>query len=399
MTSNYDAVVVGAGYFGASVAHQLIQEGLHTALIERSGVASGASGANYGNIQIQDAEIDTGLDLVLEGHQRFNGLQEKLECDFGMRTRGSLLLAENETQWNLLSKRVPRLLEAGLDVEMVPADRLSELEPLLDHTRYIGASFHANEAQIYPFGLIWGFLHSAQKKGLVIHRQTELTGFRIISGRIQGVMTSQGEISTPLVILTTGAWTAAVGKLLGRDWAVRHTHSQALVTEVRHDLELQNHVTSATYFERFSDKKNTALLDEYPPPPMLAVAQSQHGNFLLGGAPAPSLTYATHTTPEVQAVIAREICRVFPALRSTKVLRGWGAPNPFSADGFPFLGPVSGIEGLLIAASMGSSAIVTPLVGEIVRDLVMSRPPAINISSFAPDRARTASNLRKDVDH
>ena len=53
----YDAIVVGAGYIGCAVAAALSETGLRTALLDRGDVPGGASRANYGNVQVQDAEL------------------------------------------------------------------------------------------------------------------------------------------------------------------------------------------------------------------------------------------------------------------------------------------------------------------------------------------------------
>jgi choline dehydrogenase-like flavoprotein len=46
LTHIYDAVVIGAGYIGCSVAYHLTAAGLRTALLDRGGVAAGAQNIN-----------------------------------------------------------------------------------------------------------------------------------------------------------------------------------------------------------------------------------------------------------------------------------------------------------------------------------------------------------------
>ena len=91
----FDVVVVGAGYIGSAISYYLTRAGLKTALVDRGGVAAGASQANYGNIQVQDAELDDSLPMVLAGRATFDTLQAELESSFDLRTIGSLLIAES----------------------------------------------------------------------------------------------------------------------------------------------------------------------------------------------------------------------------------------------------------------------------------------------------------------
>ena len=121
MTNTYDALVVGAGYIGCVVAYHLAASGLRTALLDQETIAGGASRANYGNVQVQDAELDHSLPMVTAGFARFERLEEELANPVGYRRIGSLLLIETERQWHAMEARLPALHAAGVSAEMVPA--------------------------------------------------------------------------------------------------------------------------------------------------------------------------------------------------------------------------------------------------------------------------------------
>ena len=48
MNPSYDAIVIGAGVMGASIAFHLAERGLKTAILERKVTASGATGHSSG---------------------------------------------------------------------------------------------------------------------------------------------------------------------------------------------------------------------------------------------------------------------------------------------------------------------------------------------------------------
>jgi glycine/D-amino acid oxidase-like deaminating enzyme len=87
--------------------------------------------------------------------------------------------------------------------------------------------------------------------------------------------------------------------------------------------------------------------------------------------------------------IAAEAQRRFPGLRRANVLRGWAVPVPFSADNQPLLGPVDGLEGLVVATGLKSTIILTPLVGELVRDMVTGGRVDPRLDVFSPTRPAT----------
>lgn len=379
--NTYDVLIVGAGYIGTSVAYHLVRLGLKTALIDKDGVAAGASAANYGNIQVQDAELEHSLPMIRAGLAAWEGVEEMLGCTVGRRRLGSLLLIENERQWQLMVARLPALHRAGIQAELVPAARLPELEPLLDPSTVLGACYHEAEGQVYPFALLSAFVHRAREKGLALHFGGEVIGIDVHGGRVQGLRTTQDDLSAGVVILCTGAWTPGVARLFGRKWAVPHVHGQALVTEAAPALPLRNHIASAAFFEEVHGHDTPDGVDA-----VLAISQTAEGHFLLGEAAAPSLIPHKEATASGQVAIARLVSRYFPALRRLRVLRGWAAPVAFTYDGLPFFGPVPGIQGLFVATAFKSTVIVTPLVGATVAQWVENGHTDLDLTPFTPDR-------------
>jgi sarcosine oxidase subunit beta len=381
MTQTYDAVIIGAGYIGCAVAYHLTAAGLRTALLDRGGVAAGASQANYGNIQVQDAELGHSLPMVTVGYTRFEQLEEELECSIHLRRIGGLLLIETEAQWQVMAARLPILHSAGVNAEMVTAERLPEIEPLLDPRAVLGACYHPDEGQIYPFALMWAYLRRARGLGLSVHTQTEVTGFEINSGQLQGVRTNRGDFNTDIAVLATGAWTSRLGRVLDRNWDIPFVHGQAIVTE-RVERLLNNHIASAAFFEDIheeADPSNSVSA-------VLAISQATHGNFLLGEAGMVTDNLNSEATPGGQAAIAKLVGRYFPAIRRLRILRGWAAPVAFTGDNLPFLGPVDGIQGLILATAFKSTVIVTPLVGEIIAQLVVEGRTKLDLTPFSPNR-------------
>ena len=74
-----DAVIVGGGLIGSSIAYHLARAGVRTLLIEQGDLASGASGANFGNVQVEDAEFGLSLELTLRSYARFAELGAELD--------------------------------------------------------------------------------------------------------------------------------------------------------------------------------------------------------------------------------------------------------------------------------------------------------------------------------
>lgn len=380
MGNTFDAIVVGAGYIGSSVAYHLCVAGLKTALFDQGPLAAGASRANFGNIQIQDLELSNCVELVNTARTRFASLEEELGRKVGLRRIGGLLPIENEIQWKMMEERLKVLQAAGVPSELVPAEQLNEVEPLIDPGGLLGGLYHAGEGQVDPFQLIWSYLLQARRQGLEEHYYTPVIGFDVQRDTLKGIITPNGRYSSGCVVLCTGAHTRQLGRLLGRDWDIHYVLGQALATEPV-GLVLRNHVASASFFEPAEDSLKGSVRANF------ALSQSPHGQLLLGEAMYEAAHFQRHVPFQSLPAISACVQRYFPSFRKLKVLRGWSAPVAHTSDSCPVLGPVAGLPGLYLATAFRSTVIVTPLVGETIAQLITQGRSKINLDHFSPERS------------
>ncbi len=382
--ATFDAIVVGAGYIGSAISYYLTEAGLKTALVDQGDIASGASRANYGNIQVQDAELDSSLPLVLAGRASFETLPAELECDFELRPIGSLLIAETESQVAGLLARAEQLRRAGVAVEWLSPAELARLEPHLDVTQTRGALYHPAEAQLNPFKLIWAFIHRARAAGLQLLLQSPVVDFVAAQGRVQGVITAQGRLDSEVTILATGAWSARLGRKLGLNLPVRHVHGEAAVTDYVGPV-LTNFLSSAVFFETVhhdDEAKN------HQPKAVLAIAPTVHGNLLLGEAATEVDHFSNGSSPAAPGAISRVALRFLPVLRQARLVRSWAAPVAFTTDDKPFVGPVAGLAGLLLAVAFKSTVVIAPVIGQAITQLVTTGRSDLDLSPFLLARVK-----------
>jgi sarcosine oxidase subunit beta len=379
---SFDVAVIGAGYIGCSVAYNLAKAGLSTVLIEKGEVAAGASRANWGNVQIQDAELNHSLSLILAGWNRFETIEAELDTSIGFQPMGSLLLIETDSQWKVMERRVKRLKEAGIRAEMLTSVELGQVEPLIDSSSFLGACYHPNEGQIYPFWMIWGYLRRGLEAGLTLLTSSPVTRLDVSGGRVKGVETESGYISTRVVVLATGAWTVEIGRQIGLEWGISRVLGMAMVTG-RSPYRLNNHLASCAFFEEAHGENG---IEPSGVQATFTVSQTSHGNFLLGeGFGAVGGLHSESRYGALPAIASR-IAPHMPKIVGTPVIRSWSAPVASSLDSLPYLGRVVEIDGLILATAFLSTVIVTPLVGEIVKDLIMAGSTEIDISKFSPSR-------------
>ena len=232
MNQNFDAIVVGAGYIGSSVAYHLSKAGLKTAIFDQGSIAAGASRANYGNIQIQDLELQHSVPMIRLAQSRFATLEAELDWDLGLRKLGGLLPIENENQWTIHGRTRKSLQAIGIPSELIPANRLQEVEPCINPSGLLGGLYHQEEGQLDPFQMINAYLTRGREAGLKEYYHCPVTGFKLAGVKIQSIQTPAGNFSADHIVLCTGAYTVSLGKILGLKWDVLHyVLGQAMVSE------------------------------------------------------------------------------------------------------------------------------------------------------------------------
>jgi len=353
--------------------------GLKTALFDLGSMAAGASRANYGNVQIQDLELNKSLELIRLARLRFADLEQKQGLKVDFRRIGGLLLIENEAQWKLMEARLKVVRLEGILSELVPSEHLRELEPHINASALLGGLYHDDEGQVDPFQFIWGHLVQARRLGLQEYYFSEVIGFDVRNGRIQGIITPRGQFSAGAVVLCTGANSRQLGQLLGRDWDIQYVLGQAMVTDPLEPV-LHNHISSASFFEDQPASQEGAVNV------VLAMGQSQHGHLLLGEAMVSGKSLQRQVPSRSLPAIAGCILRYFPSFRNLRIRRSWSAPVAYTEDSCPWFGPVPGMEGLFLATAFRSTVIVAPLIGEMVTQLVTSGKCDLIIDDFLPER-------------
>jgi sarcosine oxidase subunit beta len=382
---SWDVVVVGGGLIGSAAAYHLAQSGVRTLLIEQGDLASGASGANFGNVQVQDAEFGLSMELTLQGYEKFSTLEAELDYDLDQRRTGSLLLIENERQWAAMEQRAADLQAVGVPAQLLDLDGARRLAPGLSPEVIIGALYHDGEGQLNPFKLVQAYALRGQEHGLEVWTHAEVTRVCVQDGRVTGVEvreprakgSSARQIPAAWVVLAAGAWARRLARTAGVDLPLRWVHGEALITEPL-PLLTRHAISSAAFFEQTEESEDQVV--------GFCMRQRPEGNVMIGEAAQVAGGLGRRVTATALPVVACEAQKRFPNLRQVAVLRGWAIPVAFVPDNRPLLGPLDEVAGLLVATGLKSTIILTPLVGALVADMVTGRDLDPRLAEFSPSR-------------
>ena len=383
MTATCDVVVIGGGMIGAAIAYELGLQGLSCQLIERRHVASGASGANMGLIELQDVQIGPMLPLTLQGFQRMAGLEAELDHDLEYQPHGTLLLLQDEADVVRSMARRRALNDAGIPMTFVPPERIRELEPAVRRDRLAGA-LYLDEAQMNPLLLVHGMVDRARQGGAIVRTGCQVRGLVESGGMVRGVQLADETISCGAVVLATAAWTNELLEPLGLSLPLWVMKGQAAITEPIPPL-LHNFVGLA-FSRRAELERRTvqrgwgALVADPGSAPVVttpAATQTRHGGLILGQVSAIVPFPDEEIIEPGLSSLAAVITDVFPGLGRTAVVRSWASPVPFTVDHEPIIGPLPGHANLFVACGFKSAMVVAPTMGNLIASwLASGRMPA-----------------------
>ncbi len=371
--STPDAVVVGAGIIGATVALELARRGARVTVLERGRVGQEASGVAAGMLAPQ-AEADRPspfLDFALACRAGYDDWVSGVVAESGMPVDFSrqALLYVALTAENAGKLRAQHNWQAslGLPVEWMSGEEARRLEPTLA-PGLAGALQFPDAARVESSGLTRAVAAAARKRGAEIIEGMEVTSLLIEGGRVLGVAAGDRRFAADWVVVAAGAWASRIaGMPMADDW-IQPCRGQILAVRLENQRIGRILYTHGAYAVPCS------------PGLFLIGTTSEHAGFdrrvTLGG---------------VRSIIAG-VTRFAPAFDDAEVLELRAGLRPESRDGFPLLGPLTRLPGLVLATGhFRNGILLAPLTGELVAESIVSGRVPSALAPFLPDRVEETS--------
>jgi sarcosine oxidase, subunit beta len=368
----YDVVIVGGGAHGLAIAYELAKRGItDVAVLDKGYLGSGGSGRNT-TIVRANHRTPEGVAFSKEALRLYEGLAQELDYNLLFSQRGHLTLAHAERAVIVAHERaeVNRLL--GVDSHVIYRDEIAELCPHLDLSDrpafpIMAALYHPPGGVIRHDAVVWAYARQADRMGVHIHQDTEVTGIDVRGGRVTGVRTTRGDIATGTVICAVAGWTSEVCRMAGVDTPIVTHPLQAFVTEPLKPF-LDVILVSATLH--------------------VSISQTDRGEVLIGSEIEPYSSYSQESTLDFLEGTAAHTLELLPILGRVKLMRAWGGLCDVTPDHSPIMG-LTDVEGFLIDGGWGTGGFnATPVVGGTMAGLVNDGAVSELIAPFALDRFR-----------
>jgi len=370
-----DAVIIGGGCMGASVAYHLTRRGVtDVVLIEREKLlATGSTGKNAGGVRHQFSNA-ANIRLSIESVRLLTHFEEEVGYAVDFHQHGYLFLLSTPESVETFRRNVALQRSLGVDVDWLDASEAARLAPGLGVDGVLAATFCGRDGVADPNGVTMGFAKAAQAAGASIERATEATGITAEHGRVTGVETSRGRIATPVVVNAAGPYARGVGRLAGVDVPIDPIRRHIFIAQsgeggwrVPPNRIMVIDFDTTFYFHR----EGAGLLFGMGDP---------------DETPTFDITVQWDFLPQVIDVAVRRL----PALADASISHAWAGLYEVTADGNPIIGPTEGVDGFYqINGFSGHGFQHSPAAGRILADVIAGRDPHFDLTPFSIERFNT----------
>ncbi|MBB31751.1 MAG: sarcosine oxidase subunit beta [Gemmatimonadetes bacterium] len=368
---HYDVVIIGGGAHGLATAYYLAEvHGItDVAILEKGYIGSGGSGRNTAIIR-SNYLTPEGVRFYDESVKLYEEMAEELDFNVMFSQRGHLTLAHTDGAVRTMRRRAEVNKIEGVDSSLIWPDEIERICPgidISDHPRYpiLAALYHPPGGIIRHDAVVWGYAHQADVRGVHIHQKTEVTGISVSGGRVTGVDTTEGPISTGMVLNATAGWGSTIADMAGVKLALTTFPLQACVTEPLKPF-LNVVIVSGS-------------LHVY-------VSQSDRGELVMGASVDPYTSYSMDSSLSFLEGIAGHMLELFPFLGKVPILRQWAGLCDMTPDYSPIMG-FTPVDGFLVDVGWGTYGFkASPICGKTMAELIATGNTPELISSFRHSR-------------
>ena len=327
----YDIVIIGGGGHGLATAFYLAQEHKlrNVAVLEKGYLGGGNIGRNTTIVR---------ANYLLDGNSQFYShslkLWEKLETTLNYNVmhsqRGIINLFHSDGQRDAYARRGNAMINQGDDAILLDRDGVRRMIPYLDfdQTRFpiYGGLYHKRGGTARHDAVAWGYARGADRRGVDLIQNCEVTGIDIEAGRVTGVQTSRGAIRAKKVGIVVAGRSSQVAAMAGMRLPIESHILQAFVTEGLKPV-IDNVITYGMGH--------------------FYISQSDKGGLVFGGDLDFYASYAARGNLPMAEHVVEAGMTLMPMIGKARMLRSWGGIMDMSPDGSPIIDRTH-IDGLYV---------------------------------------------------
>lgn len=382
---SYDAIVIGAGVIGSSVAYHLARFGARNVLVlDRTQIGAGTTSQSSGILRTHYSVIEN-VEMAKASWSIFNDFANYIddpEASAGLVKCGYLICAPEGPKLAPLREALAGQQAQGVEVRLLAREDARELLPIarFDDAALIGYEPEAGFADAYLVAT--SFARAARRMGVKIMEGVNVERLLVEGGKVVGVETTRGSFRSDTVISTQNIWATDIERWTGIPSPV--------VPERHAVLALEGPAPYTFQMPVFKDLGSAGMLycRSYGGSQML-VSEGTVGETL----PQPDNEQGDISLDYIVDVGA-QVAERFPAYETAGLASSWTGVYDVTPDWNPVLGRLPEIQGLVVGYGFsGHGFKLSPAVGRVLAQEALGLPTDVRLAPYALERFRTGQLL------
>ena len=369
-TTEFDAIVIGAGSVGNPTAYFLAREGMRTLVLdELSASGQGQNKAAIGGVRATHSD-PAKIKLCQESIDIFSHWMEATGTDIGWKKGGYCFPAFTEKVESTVKGLLPIQKQFRLNIDWLEADALQKVATGINPNGLRGGTFSPDDGQVSPLLAAESFTNEATRLGAVYRYREPVQSLVRRGNAVVGVRTEKGEYRAPTVVNAAGVRASEICKMAGLDIPILpDSHEGGISAPVQQFL-------------------GPLIVDLRPGPEGKTInfyfGQDANGQIIFCYTPiAPISGTNRNSTYEFMPIVAARLVEVIPRLKNLMIRRVWRGLYPMTPDGSPVVGRAPNVEGFVLGIGMcGQGFMLGPGVGRSLASLIAHGSPTIERAVF-----------------
>src|SRR6516165_1292297 len=197
---HYDVVIIGGGGGGLSTAYHLARHHQvgRIAVLEKGWLGNGSIGRNTTIIR-SNYLLPGNVPFYELSMKLWEGLEQEINYNAMVSQRGIFNIYHNDTQRDSYARRGNSMRLHWVDAELLDREQLRREIAYLDYDNarfpVQGALVQRRAGTARHDAVAWGYARAADKLGVDIIENCEVTGIDVVGGVVKGVQTTRGAIT------------------------------------------------------------------------------------------------------------------------------------------------------------------------------------------------------------
>ncbi len=365
--SSPDAIVIGGGIIGLSIALRLAEAKLRVLVLDRQEPGQEASRAAAGMLAPQGEMVtpEPFFQMAMASHRLYPDFVSELEQltndAVGWRREGSLQVAMDEEQSRAATEFLRVQRSRGLPVELLAPEDVHRLVPGLSPDLR-GGLFLPQDHWVDSEKLTEALIEACRRRGVTFARQSCVRQFQVRGNRVEAAVVANeagaaASLSAGSFVLAAGCWSGEIN----RSVATIPCRGQMIEFEAPHELPCV--VRSGHHY----------------------LVPRSSGRVVLGST-MEYVGYQKAVTGDGLRSLLEGAGRFAPVVGQYRFRRAWAGLRPDTPDHLPVLG-YGELSNLIFATGhFRNGILLAPVTAQLISELLLRGRTSMPLEPYRPTR-------------